>query len=73
MLLGSWDPELARVIRPARIRRLARGGGIELDQVPAGLVAVRAVTTSGHRTDWTVSGADGRDREPCIEQWVMRS
>jgi hypothetical protein len=67
VLLGPWDPQLARVIGRARVHRLADGGRLDLRGAPSGMFAALGGPPSN-----TSASHTGPDREPCLEEWGLR-
>jgi hypothetical protein len=67
VLLGPWDPQLARVIKQARVHHLIDGGRLDLRGAPPEMFAVLGVPPSHTPERHPVP-----DREPCLEEWGLR-
>jgi len=68
--LGSWDPQLARVIGRSRVHHLIDGGRLYLLGAPPEMVAALGAPPS-HTAEGHPNGTDP-DPEPCLEEWGLR-
>jgi hypothetical protein len=68
VLLGPWDPQLARVIGQARVHHLIDGGRLDLRGAPPEMFGVIGAPP------WEPARAHPfpADREPCLEEWGLR-
>jgi hypothetical protein len=70
-LLGSWDPQLARVIGQARVHHLIDGGRLDLRGAPPEMFAVIGAPPPAVVEEHPVP-ADPHP-ESCLEQWGLRA
>ncbi len=68
VLLGPWEPQLARVIGRARVHHLIDGGRLYLRGAPSEMFAALGAPPSNTSLRHPVP-----DREPCLEEWGLRS
>jgi hypothetical protein len=70
VLLGPWDPHLARVIGQAHVHHLIDGGRLDLRGAPSEMSAALG-TPPSNTVERHPIPADP-DREPCLEEWGLR-
>jgi hypothetical protein len=70
LLLGSWDPQLSRVIKQARVHHLTDGGRLDLRGAPPEMLAVLGAPPSNTVERHPIPTVP--DREPCLEEWGLR-